>query len=286
MGISDKEYRVTKIDELIRDTLTSYQDNNAGQMAAALAFYVLLSILPLMLFTLTSLGIVLGEEVAGAGIYRFLVVLTGPSTARTVQEFVLAAGSLNAGWGLSVVSVVILLFSASSMFHHLRRSLDKIWDFSDTRKPVRSLLLGRWFSMLFTLVIDVLLIALIFLQTLITTVLSVADQLLPVLSGTILRLSDPLLSFFIIFLFIALIFRLLPGGSLPWSTIWRGATSTALLLLIGQIFFSLFLRYRFIATLYGAAGSLLVGMLGVFYSTHIFYLCVAFTGAVHRSLTR
>lgn len=252
-------------------------------MAAALAFYVLLSILPLTLFSFTLLGTLLGDEAAGDQIYRFLVALSGPETARSAQEFVLAADSLDAGWGLSFLGIAILLFSASGMFHHLHRSLNRILGFSDTRKPIRNLLVGRWFSIIFTLVIDVLLIALIFLQTLVTAALSIAGQLLPALSGTILHLSDMLLSFGIIFLFIALIYRLLPGGSLPWSTVWRGASLTAVLLLIGQVLFGLSLRYRSITTLYGATGSVLIGMFGVFYSTHIFYICAAFTGALHRS---
>ncbi len=254
-------------------------------MAAALAFYVLFSILPLTLFTVTLLGTVLGDEAAGNQIYRLLVALSGPETARSAQDFVLAADSLDASWGLSSLGIVILVFSASGMFHHIHRSLNRIWGLSDIQRPIRSLLVGRWLSILFTLAIDVLLIALIFLQTLITAALSIAGQLMPDSTSTLLQFSDMFLSFSMIFLFIALVYRLLPSGTLPWSTVWRGAVLTAVLLLIGQVIFGLSLRYGNITTLYGAAGSVLIGMLGVFYSTHIFYICAAFTGAVHRSRT-
>ncbi len=111
-------------------------------MAAALAFYVLFSILPLTLFTVTLLGTVLGDEAAGNQIYRLLVALSGPETAQSAQEFVLAADSLDASWGLSFLGIAILLFSASGMFHHIHRSLNRIWGLSDNQRPIRSRLVG------------------------------------------------------------------------------------------------------------------------------------------------
>ncbi|MFC1530569.1 YihY/virulence factor BrkB family protein [Gemmatimonadota bacterium] len=268
---------------MIRDTIEIHRENNAGQMAGALSFYLILSILPLTLLSITLLGNLLGDEAVRNEIFQFMVALSGPETARSAQEFVLAIDRLEVGWTLSLLGVGLLLYSSSTMFHHLRRSLNQLWGVVEERKPIRGLLLGRWFSMLFALLFQVVLVVLIFLQTLITAVLSLADQVLPALSGTILQFSDLLLSFGMIILFIGLIYRVLSGTALPWPVLWRGAGLAALLLLVGQTMFSVSLGYRSIATLYGAAGSILISLLGVYYAAHIFYLCSAFTGALLRS---
>lgn len=268
---------------LIRDTIEIHRENNAGQMAGALSFYLILSILPLTLLSITLLGTILGDEAVRNEIFHFLVALSGPETARSAQEFVLAVDRVDVDWKLSLLGIGLLLYSSSTMFHHLRRSLNRLWSVVEERKPIHGLLVGRWFSMLFALLFEVLLVVLIFLQVLMTTVFSLADRILPDLSGTLLHFSDLLLSFGMIFLFIGLIFRVLPATALPWPILWRGAGLAALLLLIGQMIFSISLGYRSIATLYGAAGSILIGLLGVYYSAHIFYLCSAFTGALLRS---
>ncbi|MFC1628413.1 YihY/virulence factor BrkB family protein [Gemmatimonadota bacterium] len=280
---SQEKSRIKSRNQLIRDTIEIHRENNAGQMAGALSFYLVLSILPLTLLSITLLGTLLGDEAVRNEIFHFLVALSGPETARSAQDFVLAADRIEVGWTLSLLGLGLLLYSASTMFHHLRRSLNQLWGIIDEREPIRGLLLGRWFSMLFALLFQVLLVVLIFLQTLMTAVLSLADQILPALSGTLLHFSDLLLSFGMIFLFIGLIYRILPRTSLSWPILWRGSGLAALLLLIGQTIFSVSLGYRSITTLYGAAGSVLIGLLGVYFAAHIFYLCSAFTGALLRS---
>ncbi|MFC1499420.1 YihY/virulence factor BrkB family protein [Candidatus Zixiibacteriota bacterium] len=270
---------------MIRNTITIHQENNGGQMAGALSFYVVLSILPLTLLSVTLLGSLLGDEAVRNEIYRFLVAITGPDAAHSAQEFILATDRLEIGLGLSLLGIGLLLYSSSTMFHHLRRSLNQLWEIVEKRQPIRSLLVGRWLSILFALMLHVLLVILIFLQTLITTVLSIADKVVPTLSGTLLHLSDLLISFGMIILIIGLIYRVLSSATLPWPVLWRGAGLTALLLLAGQLIFSISLGYRSIGTLYGAAGSVLIGLLGVYYAAHIFYLGSAFTGALLRART-
>jgi membrane protein len=270
---------------LIRETIVIFRENNAGQMAGALSFYIMLSILPLTLLSVTLLGTVLGDEAVRNEIFQFLVTIAGPETAQGAQDFVLAVDGLDISPGLSMLGIGLILFSASTMFHHLRRSLNRLWGLESRYDPIRRFFVGRWFSMLFALFFEVLLIALIFIQTLMTALLSVSDRLWPTLAGTLLHLSDLMVSFGIILLFIGLVYRLLPEGALPWPVLWRGAGLTAWLLLVGQILFSTSLRYRSVATLYGAAGSLLIGLVGVYYAAHMVYIGAAFTGALLRRQT-
>ncbi len=257
--------------EVARQALRRHQAEDVWQMGAALAFYVMVSVAPLIYFSLLLLGAVFGADAARNDVFMTLVSVAGERTARTVQGIVAAAAS-DSGWGFSLFGMAILFYTASSMFNHLRRTLNRLWGTSEPIEPVGEMVLGRWFALLFTLVIQLLLVVLFFLQMVATAFLSLTARLIPAFSATLLNVGDTALSFAAAWLLIVLIFRLLPRGRMAWRVLLPGAALTAALFVIGKLLLSVYLRYSTASTFYGAAGSLLILMIWVFYIAQTFYI--------------
>jgi len=256
-----------------------HQTNDVWQMGAALSFYVMISFVPLVYFSFMLLGAVLGDDAARNDIFLTLVSLTGERIAQSIQSIVAAASS-GSGWGFSIFGIMILLYSASSMFNLLRRTLSRLWGLTTGNNQVRDIVIGRWFSMLFTLVIELCLIVLFFLQAVSTIILSLAAAAVPSLSDTITTIGDISVSWITAWFFILLIFRVLPSGRMRWRIILPGSAVTATLFVLGKILLGIYFRQSTtITTLYSAAGSLLVLMVWVFYIAQTFYLGATVTAA-------
>ncbi len=260
-------------------TLRAFREDEAGRMGAALAFYITISIIPLVMFSLLVLGRLFGPQAARDQVFHALVTVLSEPAARTVQDLVLAAAGSGAGLGISLVGVLVLLFASSTMFQHLRHSLNHIWRIPEARPGrLRRVFMHQWMSLLLTLLVQVLLVVLFFAGTLVAASVPLATRFIHGGTDFLLRLGDFVVSLLGVLLLIVLIYRVLPRGRLPWRAVWLGAAVTSVLLLVGRALFRLYLSLSPILTVYGAAGSLLVLLLWVFYVSLIFYVGAEFTG--------
>jgi len=264
---------------LTTSTLRAFREDEAGRMGAALAFYITISIIPLVMFSLLVLGRLFGQQAARDQVFHALITVLSDPAARTVQDLVLAAAGSGAGLGISLVGILVLLFASSTMFQHLRHSLNHIWRIPETRPGhLRRVFVHQWMSLLLTLLVQVLLVVLFFAGTLVAASVPLVTRFIQGGTDFLLRLGDFFVSLLGVLLLIVLIYRVLPRGRLPWRAVWLGAGVTSVLLLVGRALFRLYLSLSPILTVYGAAGSLLVLLLWVFYVSLIFYLGAEFTG--------
>ncbi|MGD9903952.1 MAG: YihY/virulence factor BrkB family protein [Dehalococcoidia bacterium] len=255
----------------------------APQHAGALAFYTLFSMAPLMIILIAIIGAVFGQEAARGEIAARLSNLVGPRAAELVQDAVGRSRVETAGLLPTLLGFGALLVGSTTVFAQLQSSLNTFWGV--TAKPSRSgivvFLTTRLESLGLVLVIGLLLLVSLVLSTGVAATLQFAGELVPV-PGPVVAGVDVLVSLVGATLLFAMIFKILPDVHLQWRDMWLGAFVTAVLFVIGRIGISLYLTRTAPDSTYGAAGSLVILLLWVYYSSLILFFGAAVTRAVIR----
>lgn len=266
---------------LLKEAGTAWSADKAPQMGAALAYYTAFSFAPLLLLAIGIASLVFGEEAARGGLLEKLEDTVGPLPAAAIESLLKNAHESGGGTGLTVVGVLTLLLGASGVFLQLQASFNTIWKVTDL--PQRSGLLewlrDRLFSIAAVLGTGFLLLVSLILSALVQA----AGQYLTPASVpggvAVWEGLNLLISFgFISFLF-ALLFKLLPDTAVTWRDVWLGAVLTAILFTLGKFLLGLYLGRSSVASTFGAAGSLVVVLVWVYYSSQIVLFGAEFSRA-------
>ncbi|HEU4410957.1 MAG TPA: YihY/virulence factor BrkB family protein [Polyangiaceae bacterium] len=268
---------------LLKDTARDWKEDKADRLAAALAFYTVLSLAPLVVIAVSVAGLVVGEEAARGQLSGQIATLVGPQAGAAIEGILANAHKPSAGVVGTIVGAAALLLGASGVFGELQDSLNTIWEV--TPKPGRGLwgvLRDRFFS--FTMVLGVGFMLLVSLV--VSTALAAAGK---VLSGalpggeTLWGAVNFVVSFGIITTLFALIYKAVPDVKVHWGDVWVGALVTALLFTLGKIGIGLYLGKSTVASAYGAAASVVVITVWVYYSAQILFLGAEFTQVYART---
>jgi membrane protein len=263
--------------ELLKETFREWQEDKASRLAAALAYYTAFSIAPLIIIAIAIAAVVFGEEAARGGIDDQLRGLIGQQGAEAVQDMINNANKPAEGTIATIISVVFLLFGASGVFGQLQDSLNTIWEVAP--KPGRGVMgfiKDRFLSFTMVLGIGFLLLVSLVLSAILAGLSNFLGDMLPGLSF-LWGILNFLISFGVITLLFALIYRVLPDAKIAWGDVWFGATITALLFTIGKSLIGLYLGNSSVGSTYGAAGSFVVLLLWVNYSAQILFFGAEFT---------
>lgn len=269
-----------KIWLLIKTTVIAWSDDYAPSMGAALAFYTLFSIAPLLLIVLSITGFVFGAEAARGEIAGQLQNLMGEQSALTVQALLQNVNKPSDGIVATIVGVLLLLIGATTVFGELQSALDRIWR-APERPPIRSIisfLRSRLlsFGMIFG-VGFILMVSLIF-----NAALSVVSQWWSLQFKEwfiILNSVNLVFDFAMTTAMFALIYKYIPSVKIRWSEVWIGALITAALFTVGKFLIGLYMTTSAVASGFGAAGSVVALLVWVYYSAQIFLLGAEFTWA-------
>jgi membrane protein len=260
-----------------REAVSCWSADYAPSMGAALSYYTLFSIAPLLLIVISIAGIVFGPDAARGEIYDQLRDLMGSQGAAAVEKLLQNVNRPREGAIAAVVGVMVLLLGATSVFGELQNDLDRIW-----RAPAQ-LKSGLW-SMLRTRLLSFGMILGIAFLLMVSLVLSAALSALskwwgPAFAGwqLLAHTLDALVSFGLMTIVFAMIYKVMPRVRIEWRDVWTGAAVTALLFAVGKTLIGLYLGRSSVASAFGAAGSLVVVMLWVYYSAQIFLLGAEFT---------
>jgi membrane protein len=263
--------------QLLYTTAMQWSDDNVPRLGAALAFYSVLSIAPLLLICLAGAALIFGKEAATGQIVGEIRGLVGKEGAEAIQEMLTNAHKPGAGTAAAVAGFATLLFAASGVFGELQGAMNTIWKVQ--YKPGRGmvgLLRDRFFSFAMVLGTGFLLLTSLVLSAVVAAtsnfVVGVAPALKPVL-----QVGDTLVSATIITLLFALIFKLLPDAKIAWRDVWVGAAMTMVVFLVGKAMIGAYLGRSSFGSAYGAAGSLVVLVVWVYYSSQIVYFGAEFT---------
>jgi membrane protein len=265
--------------DLAKQSFIAWMDDGAGSMGAALAFYTLFSMAPLLLLVIAIAGLVIGSDVARDLLMNQLTQLLGEQGATAVKSVLEAADKKGESIMAAAVSLVTLALGATTVFAELKRDLDKIWHYQPPKR--RGWLIqitSRVGAFGMILVIGFLLMVSLVVSATVTAFGSMWAAGLPG-SALLLRALEFLGSFFVITGLFAMIYKILPTGRIAWRDVWVGAAVTSLLFWIGKYLIGLYLGKSAVASPFGAAGTLVVVILWVYYSAQIFFLGAEFTRA-------
>jgi membrane protein len=260
---------------LLRDTVRDWYGDRAQRLGAALAFYTLFALAPGLVILIPLTGVFLGPQAAQGHIVERIGFLIGRSGAEAIEVTIVSARERGAG--VTIVAVVTLVFGLWWVFGELQDALNTIWGV--TPRPGRRFLVilrERFWSFALVVGVGFLLIASLAVSAWLAALGGFFAHLLPA-PAAVLEAVDFVISFCLVTFLFGMIFKLLPDVYVAWRDVWLGAALTSLLFSLGKIVIGLYLVRTTIGSAYGAAGSLVVILLWVYYSAQILFFGAEFT---------
>jgi membrane protein len=273
---------------MIYDTARGWMGHEGPRLAASLSLYSLLSLAPLVILSVSIASLGFNRIAAQQAVIEEVRRMMGDSGAAAVQTIIQYGKTPQRGYLASVLGVLTLLFGASSVFGELQSALNKIWNAKPREDAgVLTLVRSRLFSFAMVLALGFLLLVSLVFSAVLTLVSAYFSHELSLPSLFLAAFSE-IFSIAAIAGLIAVIFKYVPDERLQWRNVWEGAIATALLFTAGKWLLGLYLGKEAIGSAFGAAGSLVVVIVWVYYSAMIFYFGAEFTRvcSVHRSGAR
>lgn len=273
------KFSVKKIWKFIVEVFEKWIGDKAAKLGASLSFYTIFSLAPLLIIVISVAGLIFGENAARGEIVGQIKGLVGNDGAQVVQTALKNSSNQETGIISLVISMVTLAIGSTVVFIELQESLNMIWKVKP--KPGRHLIRGLLKDRLQSFAIVIATGFLLLVSLLISASLSalnrfVNEKLIPVPISA-LDILNIIISFGVIFLLFALIYKILPDVDIQWNDVWIGALVTALLFVAGKYLIGLYIGSSTLSSTYGAAGSLVILLLWVYYSAQILFLGAEFT---------
>jgi membrane protein len=262
--------------KMLKDTVLAFINDEALSRGAAIAFYTVTSIAPVLLIVIAIAGLAFGQEAAQNAITTQLSDLMGQQTAEVLQAAVANASSKSSGITATIIGIVTLLVTASGVFGEMQSALNAIWKAKPKGTTVSRLIRARAASLGLVVTLGFLLMVSLVVSTALTAFGNYLDAILP-FGKIILTVLNVLVSLLLISCLFAAIYKVLPDRDLQWSDVVVGAVATAILFTIGKSLISWYIGSSAVASSFGAAGALIVLLLWVYYSAQIFLLGAEFT---------
>jgi membrane protein len=264
--------------ELGKASVLGFINDNALSHGAAMAFYAVTSLAPILLIVVAIAGLFFGQETAQLALSAQLSGVMGPQAADLLRAAVESASRKSAGTLATILGIVTLLVAASGVFGEMQQSLNEIWKIKPTGTSLSRLVRARAASLGLVAALGFLLLVSLVASAAISALGGAINAYLP-FGAVILSLINGIVSFILISILFAAIYKVLPDRTLRWRDVAIGAVATALLFTIGKSLIGWYIGTSAIASSYGAAGALLVVLLWIYYSSEIFLLGAEFTRA-------
>jgi len=262
--------------KMLKDTVLAFINDEALSRGAAIAFYTVTSIAPVLLIVVAIAGLAFGRDAAQNAITEQLSGLMGRQTAEVLQTAVASAASKSSGVVATIIGIITLMVTASGVFGEMQTALNVIWKAKPEGTTVSRLIRARAASLGLVAALGFLLMVSLVVSTLLTAFGNYLNSILPfgqvILTGLNVVVSLVLISFLF-----AAIYKVLPDRDLEWGDVVVGAIVTGVLFTVGKSLISWYIGSSAVASSFGAAGALIVLLLWVYYSAQIFLLGAEFT---------
>lgn len=267
---------------LLREVVAQWQRDRALAQGAALAYYTLFSMAPLLVLVIALAGLALGRSAAEGELVDRIAGLVGPESARLLSGMIGQVSRPRSGVLATAASLLTMVFGATGVFAQLQASLNDIFRAPrPARTGVRGFVRQRLAAFAMILGVGALLFVSLVLSAAVAAVRGFVTVHLPLL-GRLLPLLDVALSLAVVSALFALVYKVLPDVHLRWRDVWLGAGVTAVLFTIGKSLIALYLGRVVRTSVYGAAGSLVLLLLWVYYSSQILFFGAEFTEVYSR----
>lgn len=270
-----------KLIELLKVTFKEFGEDKAARLAAALSYYTVFSLAPILVIAIAVAGIFFGASAARDQIIAQIGQLIGDNGADMVRQMVESTGTVGDNIFASIIGILLLLFGATGLFGQLQEALNTIWEVQPKPRNLVGLIRDRFFSFTVVLGVAFMLLVSLVVSAGLTAFAGYLQAQFPGLE-VIMMVINLLVSFAIITLLFSLMFKFLPDSHIRWRDVLPGGAVTALLFLVGQFAIGIYLGRGSATSAYGAAGSLVLILLWVYYSGMILFFGAEFTQTYAR----
>lgn len=270
----------SKLRELLIETFRQWGQDRVPLLAAALSFYTLFSLAPLVLIAVSVAGMIFGKEAARDQVYTEIQMSVGPSAAEAIQSLVQGAQTSGGGVLATLIGLGALLLGASAVFAQLKSAMNVIWNVEPPKSPegeksgflgsVRIWVRQKLFSFSLVLIAGLLLVVSLVATLAVSVAFGYLESITPIEIAAI-QVGDILVSLLLVTVVFALIFKFVPDTKVRWQPVWTGAFVTSILFNTGKFAISFYLGQSAVASAYGAAGSLVLLLLWVYYACQIVF---------------
>lgn len=271
-------FKLRDLPSLIKQTAINWTKNDPWRLSAVVAYFALLSMPGLLVIIFSILNFFWKGELIEGQIYGQIESALGASAADTVESIFTKASESQTSWLSAIISIGALVFGATGVFFHLQISINRIWNLtSDPKNGLVRFLIDRTKSFGFVLILGFLLLISFVISALLNLLEGYFARWLPDVAYYFLLMGEIVVSFGIVSVLFALIFKYLPDVHLGWRSVWVGAWITAILFTLGKELLSFYFGFLSPGNVYGAAGSVIIILLWVTYSSLILFFGAEFT---------
>jgi membrane protein len=262
---------------LLKEAFEKWSADKAPRLGAALSYYTVFSLVPLLVLTIAIAGLAFGKEVAQQSMMAQIESLVGPQSAAAIKQMLEIAEKPSSGMFASAIALGTLLLGASGVFAQLQDALNAVWGVEPKAgRGIWGTIKDRFFSLLAVMGTGFLLLVSLVLSAALAAAGKLFQGWLPG-QESLLHLANFAVSFGVITLLFAMMFKLLPDAKVAWRDVWLGAALTSLLFTIGKFLIGMYLGKADVGSAYGAAGSLVILLVWVYYSSQILFYGAEFT---------
>ncbi len=273
------KFKIADFPALLKKTYVRWEADDPWRLSAVVAYYAILSLPGLLVIIVNIVGAIWGEDLVQGRVTQEISSAIGPGAGDAVRDMVVETTDGNKSLISSILGIIVLIFGATGVFYHIQISFNKIWQVSQdpTKNFWLQLLKDRARSFAFIMVIGFLLLTSFVVTAAISALKDFIKTRFPDILLYVAYLLDTLISLGTITVLFALMFKFLPDAKVRWKTVWAGAVLTSILFVIGKFLLGIYFGQADPGSTYGAAGSIILILLWVFYSCLIMFFGAAFT---------
>ncbi len=262
---------------LLMETYKAWSEDNASQLGAALAFYTIFSLAPILIIIVVIVGFILGEQQVQTFLLGELTKLIGQDNAKYIMNVIQNRYHAGSSLRATIIAVALILVGSTTVTVTLKNALNFMWGVTERPPGYLYFIKNRLMSSLVILFAGFFLFLSMMISSIITTVRNYID-----IPFILLAIIDNGVSIILLTLLFSMLYKMLPDVEISWEDVWVGGAITAILFTLGKFLLGLYLGMTTISSAYGAAGSLVVLLLWVYYSAQIIFLGAEFTQVYAR----
>src|SRR5215208_1982804 len=271
----------SNLPNLLKLTYQGWKEDKASRLSAALAYYTIFSLAPLLIIVIAITGLFWQKDIVQSQVMNQIQSLVGVQGATFVSDLLASASNPAKGITATIFGIITLLFGALGVFNELHNALNTIWEVKEEEtkgfvESIKKVIFSRLLSFSMILGIGFLLLVSLVISAALSAVQETIGNAIPV-SEILLQLVNLVISIGVITVLFALIFKFLPDAEIAWRDVWLGAFVTAILFSLGKLLIGLYLGNSAVASSFGAAGSLVLLLVWIYYSAQILFFGAEFT---------